>query len=142
MDYWSVRSVLSRWDYNFFKTPKVKFIVKLQIALILAAFMMAAQFLFSGYFVLIKDTSAEWHLIFELFFSKHVMTSMVSIFFGYNRERLECQEMYCHFQKPENFLNFIGVQEELLWPISALIIHFVLVHSLTFIIIRHRLRSW
>jgi ATP-binding cassette, subfamily G (WHITE), member 1 len=82
---------------------------------------------FAGVLVLEKDAQPWLRWIFDLNFMKHGNDGLILAIFGFNRDKLECEEMYCHFRNPETFLKMIGAQDTLkvfyMFPIVFLVMH-------------------
>lgn len=102
---------------------------------------MASNILTGGFFIANKDIpeSMEWQ--FEITYLKHSIDAISSLIFGYNRSKLECNEIYCHFESPQKFMNFIGLEENLTKAISALTCITVFTHITTYYVMRYRLKS-
>lgn len=113
----------------------------LKISIIIAALLMATHILFSGFIVLEKDVHWIFQLIFETIYLKHSFYATTSVILG-NRT-LECDKIYCHFQKPRKFMDMIGIgdDDDLIKPLIAIILTFFTLHLLTFLRLRFRLKN-
>lgn len=102
---------------------------------------MAANILTGGFFIATKDIpeSMEWQ--FEATYLKHSIDGIGSLIFGFNRTKLQCSEIYCHFESPQKFMSFIGLKENLEKSISALACITLAVHITTYYVMRYRLKS-
>ncbi|XP_017075897.2 ABC transporter G family member 41 [Drosophila eugracilis] len=59
---------------------------------------------FSGFFLMEKDAPACLRWMFDISFLKYSLEGSMMAIFGYGRERLECEEMYCHLRMPNQIL--------------------------------------
>lgn len=99
----------------------------MQRSLIVASTLIMMFCTFSGFFILMKDAAKYFHIFFELSFLKHAIDACFIGLFGYNRNKMECNVMYCHFRWPNKFLQTLGVSEETDIRISIGIIIFSLI---------------
>lgn len=113
----------------------------LQTCLIVAALLMAGHILFSGFIILEKDVHWMYHWIFESIYLKHAFYGVSSLILGFDREKLDCDEIYCHFQNPRKFLEMIGVSDDLIKPLIAFFINFFTLHILTYFRLKHSLKN-
>jgi hypothetical protein len=63
---------------------------------------------FGGFLVSQKDSNRYFHWLFDINFLKQSSDCGMASLLGYNRTKLTCDEMYCHFQRPKKLLDFIG----------------------------------
>ncbi|CRL06230.1 CLUMA_CG019054, isoform A [Clunio marinus] len=84
-----------------------------KIALVVAGFLMAFHVLFGGFFILMKDVSSGFYWLFETTYIKHSLDGFASLILGFNRKKLHCSDIYCHFEDPNKFMKFIGLEENL-----------------------------
>lgn len=112
-----------------------------KVALSAAALWMATSILFGGFFILMKDVPAAFHWIFESMYVKHSLDGFGSLLLGYNRTKLDCNAMYCHFQSTQKFMDFIGLEENLLRVFFAIAITLLVLHTATYFVMRYRLRN-
>lgn len=107
----------------------------------MAALLMATQILFGGFFITNKDISSSMQWMFDATYLKHSLDGVGSLVFGFNRTKLNCHEVYCHFEHPKKFMNFIGLHEDLSKNFMAIISTLAVVHTATFFIMRYRLKN-
>ena len=112
-----------------------------QITLIIAIPIMIWHITFAG--VLIHEKDAPWLLRwnFELDFLKHSMDGMVTSIFGWNREKLECNEIYCHFQKPADLLKVIETNQNTNKVFYVIAIICFVLHIVTYMNIKRKLKN-
>jgi hypothetical protein len=97
--------------------------------------------IFTGVFVLIKDAPSAFHWIFSITFVKHSLDGGATAILGWNREKLKCNEDYCHYSLPKKFLNTIDLQEDFVKSVEALIAFFLIFRLAAFFIMRYRLKN-
>lgn len=107
----------------------------------MAALLMATQVLFGGFFITNQDISSSMQWMFDITYLKHSLDGVGSLVFGFNRTKLNCHEIYCHFESPKKFMNFIGLQDDLPRVFIAILTTLVIVHVATFFIMRYRLKN-
>lgn len=70
------------------------------------------------------------------------VVSLVLVVFGYNRQRLNCSEMYCHFDDPNVLLRYLRVENvSLWWELSFLCIILLFFRILLYISLRNRTKT-
>lgn len=87
-----------------------------------------------------KDTAYGWHWIFELSFVKHAFDGASNSILGYSREKMNCADLYCHFQWPHKFLESIGVDDNMYKVIQSLLAFLVIFRLTAYCIINYRLK--
>lgn len=71
---------------------------------------------------------------------KHALDGYGSLILGFNREKLECDEMYCHFASTKKFMGLIGMHENIPKVFYAMTAIWIIFHAITYCIMRFRLR--
>lgn len=67
--------------------------------------------------------------------------AMISVY-GYQREKLECTEIYCHFRSPEKFLKEMSMTDANFWvDAGALFGIFIGLRVIAYFVLRWRLHS-
>jgi ATP-binding cassette, subfamily G (WHITE), member 1 len=62
--------------------------------------------------------------------------------YGMDREKLECDEMYCHYRKPEKFLELMSMSDANFWvDAGALFGIFIGLRVVAYFVLRWRLHS-
>lgn len=95
---------------------------------------------FAGVLVLEKDAQPLMKWIFEFIFLKHANDGITLAIFGYNREQFICEEMYCHFQRPEKFLQMIDAPKNAMKSFYVLPIIMLFMHVLSYLNMNNRLK--
>lgn len=111
------------------------------MTLVIAMVIMVIHITFAGVLVLQKD--AQWWLqwCFDYDFMKHCNDGILHAIFGYNREKFECDDMYCHFRNPKTFLKMVDAPEDPLKAFSYAPPTYVIIHLLAFYNMNRRLKS-
>jgi hypothetical protein len=95
---------------------------------------------FSGIPLMQKDAPAFAHILYEFSFLKHAFDGIVLVLFGFDREKLECSDIYCHFEDPMKFLKFIELNNDLKRIITVLIINFIVTRFIVWLILKKKLK--
>lgn len=101
---------------------------------------MVVHITFAGVLVLQKDALPWMRWLFDMDFMKHANDGITQALFGLGRDKLECNQIYCHFQKPEVFLKMIGAPSDPMDAIYAFPLIFLAVHLVAFYNVNKRLR--
>lgn len=112
----------------------------IQHTLIIAAGGIFFFTMFSGFFVLMKDTSYGWHWLFYSSFLKHALDGGLLAIFGFNRPKLECDAVYCHYRWPHKFLETLGVETSFTDALVVIIFSLFLFRTIAFFVIKYRLK--
>lgn len=106
-----------------------------------AAIFLPLYAIFSGIFILIKDTPSFFHWIFSISFIKHALDGGTTVILGWDRKKLHCGEEYCHFRTPKKFLETIEMKENFTMSVEALFFFFLVFRLVAFFIMRFRLKN-
>uniref|UniRef100_A0A8D9F7C6 ATP-binding cassette sub-family G member 1 n=1 Tax=Cacopsylla melanoneura TaxID=428564 RepID=A0A8D9F7C6_9HEMI len=92
--------------------------------------------IFSGYFVLQRDSPACFKFLYQLSFLKHALEGILLSVYGYGRENLECYEIYCHWKYPEKFLDDLDMKHGDYWyDLAFLIVSYVMVKLVAYFVL-------
>lgn len=84
-----------RLNFNF-----LEWLFGFQLAVIVGPFVLAPFVVFAGLFLRLSDAPVGLHWLFHGSFMKYAIEGSSHALFGYNRPKLECTDMYCHFRYP------------------------------------------
>lgn len=89
-----------------------------------------------------KDANFLLRWVFDICFVKYSGDASMAAILGYNRTKLKCEEQfYCHFQRPDKFLETIGVDDEISYETVAILMIFLVVfRAVAFYMINYRLK--
>ncbi|XP_055625874.1 ATP-binding cassette subfamily G member 4 [Toxorhynchites rutilus septentrionalis] len=79
------------------------------------------------------------HWLMRISFIRSGVVAVVLVVFGYNRQRLDCNEIYCHFDDPKVLLNYIRVHDtSLMLELSILFAMTLFYRLLCYLSLRRR----
>ncbi|XP_062121431.1 ATP-binding cassette subfamily G member 4 isoform X1 [Drosophila sulfurigaster albostrigata] len=84
--------------------------LSLNLGAILGPFFICPFLTFSGFFLQEKDAPFYLRWMFDVSFLKYSLDGAMLAIFGYDRERLECNEMYCHRSRPKFLLKDLDME--------------------------------
>lgn len=88
-----------------------------------------------------SDSSPMLHWLFQISFLKYATDGAVQAIFGYDRSKMECDKMYCHFLLPKKFMQEIDMHNgNYLQAIIFLGSMFLVFRVAAFYIMRFRLK--
>ena len=87
-----------------------------------------------------RDTLSIFKLFFDLNFFNAAFTGSTTAVLGMNRTKLNCDDVYCHFNDPKKILKDLGSEIDLINGLTILLIYFVVFHFTAFMLIRYKLK--
>lgn len=87
-----------------------------------------------------KDAANGFQWIFEISFVKHAMDGATISLFGWKRAKFNCYADYCHYRWPQKFIESIGMHEDFLRAVQALLFFLVFFRVTAFCIMNYRLK--
>ncbi|XP_023170515.2 ATP-binding cassette sub-family G member 4 [Drosophila hydei] len=84
--------------------------LNLNLGAILGPFFICPFLAFSGFFLQEKDAPVYLRWFFDVSFLKYSLDGAMLALFGYDRQRLECNEMYCHLSRPKFILKNLDME--------------------------------
>lgn len=100
---------------------------------------------FSGFFLRYSDAPFFFRWLFNLSFLKHGLVGLMIAIFGMDRSKLDCNELYCHYTYPSQFLKDNDVASEKYTYVVAYltgIASFFIVCSYAILRIRMKSKWW
>ncbi|XP_070503700.1 ATP-binding cassette subfamily G member 4-like isoform X2 [Chironomus tepperi] len=111
-----------------------------QVALLIASNFLIPFFSMSIMSIFARDTIPLFRPFFELnFFNMGIKGAVISIF-GFNRTRLDCDEIYCHFNDPKKILRDFECEIDVMQSVYTLIIYYIICQIVSVIFINYRLK--
>lgn len=113
----------------------------MQYGSIFGPFFVSPWLIFSGFFIRLSDAPSYIRWMFHGSFLKYSLEGSALAIFGYERPKMDCDAIYCHFVYPDKFLDSIGMSDssyEL--AVIILIVIFLSLRILAFYIMSFRLR--
>lgn len=71
--------------------------------------------LFSGFFTRLTDIPNCLQFLTYISFVRYGFEGAMLAIYGFDRPRMSCSVMYCHYRSPKFFLNFMGMEESVYW---------------------------
>lgn len=90
--------------------------------------------------VFARDTLLIFRPFFELNFFNMAIKGAVNSIFGFGRTRLECDDIYCHFNDPKKILRDFECEIDVMHAFYTLLIYFVVCHVVSLVLISYRLK--
>lgn len=108
---------------------------------IMGPFVIAPNFIFCGFFVHLSDASPYLHWLFHISYLRFALEGAIDSLFGYNRPKLKCDKIYCHYQIPGKFIKVIDMHRNNFWS-AFIILSMILIaiRILAFLVIMWRLK--
>lgn len=114
--------------------------MNVKFTLILGSFFICPFVLFSNFFVQVNDTAPIFHWIFETSFIKHGLDGSMQAIFGFDRPKMDCDAVYCHFAWPNKFLESFGISDSFPSVIAKLTLFTFVFRFAAFVIMWYRLK--
>ncbi|XP_030383367.1 ATP-binding cassette sub-family G member 1 [Scaptodrosophila lebanonensis] len=115
--------------------------LSMHLGAILGPFFICPFLQFSGFFLYRRDAPSYLRWMFDVSFLKYSLDGAVLAIFGYGREQLQCDVMYCHFSRPKFILkDFDFAEANYQQAAIFLICLFLLLRVVAFYIMSFRLR--
>ncbi|XP_076170303.1 ATP-binding cassette sub-family G member 1 isoform X1 [Ptiloglossa arizonensis] len=89
--------------------------MKVQHGMIFGPLTILPFLIFSGFFVQFRDAHPYLRWLFHLSFLKYGFEGVMVAMYGYNRPKLSCSEVYCHFAVPEKLLSAVDMKQADYW---------------------------
>lgn len=98
--------------------------------------------IFSGFFVHLTDAHPYLHWLFHISFLKYGFEGTMMTIYGYDRPKMHCSDVYCHFAMPKQLMVAVGMKQVDYWfCMTVLIILYIALDTVAYIILRVRLRK-
>lgn len=120
----------------------IKFVARFafQMAGIVGSILQAFLILFSGFSVHITDALPSLRWLFYITYLRYVFEGSIDAIYGYDRPKLQCKEIYCHFQIPAKFIREVDMQRNDFYSASIILASILVIYRvLAFLVIAWRL---
>lgn len=99
--------------------------------------------IFAGAFSRPHDSPYFIRWMYEIDFVKHSIDVIMVAIFGWDREKLPCDDIYCHFRRPSDLLIYLGVDEKvsIVKSFSSIAMVCTVSHILTYFNMRKWLKN-
>ncbi|XP_070503549.1 ATP-binding cassette sub-family G member 1-like [Chironomus tepperi] len=115
-------------------------LLNVQFSLLFGTYFLMPFFVFSSFSVFSRDTHPILKNLFELNFYNMAVKGAVNSVLGFNRTKLPCDEIYCHFTDPKKFLRYYECETDLMYIFYLLLTYFVICQIAAFFLIGYRLK--
>ncbi|XP_043285776.1 ABC transporter G family member 3-like [Venturia canescens] len=89
--------------------------MKVQNGVIFGPLVILPFTLFSGFFVHLNDAPPYLQWLFHTSFLKYGFEGVMTTIYGFNRKKLACSEIYCHFAAPQKLMNELDMKNIDYW---------------------------
>ncbi|CAH0750031.1 unnamed protein product [Diatraea saccharalis] len=97
--------------------------------------------LFSGFFVNFNAIPGYLRWLTYLSYVRYGFEGAMLSVYGFDREKLKCSEVYCHFRKPTVFLEEMTMDKANFWiDIGALLAFFIFIRVISYLVLRFKLK--
>lgn len=98
--------------------------------------------LFSGFFVNFNTIPGYLQWLTWVSFVRYGFEGAMISIYGMDRAKLECDEFYCHYRKPQKFLEELSMEKAEYWfDATALIVIFLVLRIVTYFVLRWKIYS-
>lgn len=91
-------------------------------------------------------TTKDAHPFFHIFFNGNFLDSglkgVLNSVLGFNRNKFECDEIYCHFMDPKKVLRDFGANIDVTQAFSILLLYIIFCQIASFILFKYRLKNF
>nr|QAV55726.1 ATP-binding cassette sub-family G member 4-like protein [Sogatella furcifera] len=99
--------------------------------------------LFSGFFLSLDSIPKSLRWLGNIFYLRYAFEGSMLSIYGYDRPKLDCSEVYCHFRVPSQFLKHLGMQDASYWfDCSVLFFFIVLLRLVTYFVLKYKIKNF
>lgn len=96
-------------------------------------------FAFSSATLQMKHTSELFHWLFHANFVENAIKGTLQTIYGFNRTKMECDIIYCHYTYPSRMLDEVG-RADIEQVLAVLIAYAIGSRIVTYLLIKYRLK--
>lgn len=98
--------------------------------------------LFSGFFIKFTAMPNCLQWLSYISYVRYGFEGAMITIFGYNRPRLDCHDIYCHFRRPDKFLQEMAMEDAVYWLDAVILVGFLIaLRIISYFVLRLKLRS-
>lgn len=112
-----------------------------QSAVILGGIILSPFFAFSSAILFMKDTSPVFHFLYYANFLDNAIKGSLVAIFGFDRAKMDCDDIYCHFSYPRKVLSEFEVDVKIERVLAILLAYAIVTRVFTFYFIKFRLKN-
>lgn len=114
----------------------------LQNGAIFGPFFICPFLIFSGFFIHLSDAQPILQWLFHISFLKYALEGASLAIFGYDRPKMNCDQLFCQFVLPKKFMKTVDMHNgDYLTATIALTVIFLIFRFTAFYVMSFRLRS-
>jgi ATP-binding cassette, subfamily G (WHITE), member 1 len=88
-----------------------------------------------------KDTSPIFHFLYYGNFLDNAIKGSLQAIFGFNRTKMPCDDVYCHFSYPSKVLSEFEVDVKIERVLALLVAYAIVTRVVTFFFIKFKLKN-
>lgn len=88
-----------------------------------------------------KDTASYFHWLFEYNFMDNAIKASFQSIYGYNRTKMNCGAIYCHYSYPNKVLEELRVSVNIEKALAIISVYAIFSRIITFAFIKFRLKN-
>lgn len=97
--------------------------------------------LFSGFFINFNAMPSYLQWLTYVSYVRYGFEGAMFSVYGFDRNKLECSEAYCHFRSPQKFLEEMSMDNANFWvDVGALSAFFVFIRVISYLVLRFKLK--
>lgn len=102
---------------------------------------LAPILMFCGFFVHLSDASPNLHWLFHISYLRYALEGTIDAMLGFNRPKLQCDEIFCHYQIPAKFIKEVDMHHnDFMSAFIVLTAIFIAMRLLAFFVVAWRLK--
>lgn len=111
------------------------------MGVVVGPFVIAPFVAFSGLFLRLADAPGWLHWLFHISYLKYAAEGATHAIFGFNRPKLECNDIYCHYRFPLKFMKLVDMHHnDYITTFIVLLVICILLRIIAFFIMALRLK--
>lgn len=112
----------------------------MQNGAIFGPFFICPFLIFSGFFIHLTDAHPVMHWLFHISFLKYALEGASLALFGYDRPRMDCDQLFCQFVLPKKFMKEVDMHKsDIATVVTMLFAIFILFRCTAFLVMYLRL---
>lgn len=90
---------------------------------------------------MMKDTASYFHWLFDINFMDNAIKGSFQSIFGYNRTKMNCDAIYCHYSYPNKVIEELGITVSVERALLIILLYAICSRVITFAFIKFRLKN-
>ncbi|KAG6445701.1 hypothetical protein O3G_MSEX004064 [Manduca sexta] len=98
--------------------------------------------MFAGFGVTLRDLPSYLYWGSYVSYLRYGLEGFIGAIYGLNRPKLDCEEVYCHYRDPQQFLLMVAMSPDMFWwDVLALTIFVFVLRVAAFILLKWKLNA-